>query len=494
MDRLALPLRTALTRRSAPALLAVLTALAVSAGPRALAQGAPAGAAPPNAAPSAAPTVSQTAQAAPPAVADDGRLAAHARLRDALAAGRLEEAAAQAATVVSLTEARFGPEARELVNPLTNAGTVAFRRGDLTAAETAYRRAVALIDGKVAGADRDLMRPLTGLGETWLAAGRPAEAVVVLKRAVDLSRNLDGLYNLAQLDIVDPLIEGYIAIGAGAEAEREHQFAFRVAEDAYGKEDPRLLDPLDRLARWYESQLRFATARGLHARALQIAERGAKVTPIAGVPALRGLSRTWMGEALYGPETPEDGVPDMSDGAQDLFVNAAGGGRLNPDGERVLRFAIDVIRARSPIDQALLGDTLTQLGDWHLLAGSTGKASGAYAEAWKSLVAAGAGKKGVLEQPRLLMYRGPPSSASRLAPADPEAYVVREVELRLRVGRDGKVLDAQLPDGAEPDGVVRSVIFAARKARYAPRLEAGVPTETEGVVLRERMLVRAPKQ
>jgi hypothetical protein len=37
-------------------------------------------------------------------------------------------------------------------------------------------------------------------------------------------------------------------------------------------------------------------------------------------------------------------------------------------------------------------------------------------------------------------------------------------------------------------------MFAARKARYAPRLEAGVPTATEGVVLTERMLVKIPKE
>jgi len=68
------------------------------------------------------------------------------------------------------------------------------------------------------------------------------------------------------------------------------------------------------------------------------------------------------------------------------------------------------------------------------------------------------------------------------------------VEQLLRVGRDGKVLDARLPDGAEPDAVVRSLMFAARKARYAPRIEAGVPAETEGVVFRERMLVKASRE
>jgi tetratricopeptide (TPR) repeat protein len=437
-----------------------------------------------------------TAAACPAAVAQpaDERLAAHAKLRAALDAGRLEEAAVQAAAVVSLTEARFGDGSRELVNPLTNAGTVAFRRGDLAAAETAYRRAVALIEGKESGADRDLMRPLVGLGETWLAAGRPAEAVVVLKRAVDLSRNLDGLYNPAQLDIVDPLIEGYVAIGAEAEAEREHLFAFRVAESAYGRDDPRLLDPLDRLARRRESQLRFTTARGLHARALQIAERIGPTLPLAGVPAMRGLSRTWLGEAVYGPEVTDTMASEMTGGAGDPFAPQGVGGRFNPDGERVLRYAGELIRASAPVDQALLGETLAQLGDWHLLAGAGNKATAAYAEAWKALVAAGTGKKDFLERPRQLIYRAPPSSATRLAPEDPDEYTARDVDLVLRVGRDGRVLDARLPDGTEPDAVARSVVFAARKARYAPRIEAGVPVETDGVVFRERMLVKVSRE
>jgi hypothetical protein len=42
--------------------------------------------------------------------------------------------------------------------------------------------------------------------------------------------------------------------------------------------------------------------------------------------------------------------------------------------------------------------------------------------------------------------------------------------------------------------VARSVVFAARKARYAPRIEAGVPVETDGVVFRERMLVKVSRE
>jgi hypothetical protein len=62
----------------------------------------------------------------------DERLAAQERLRAAVSAGRLEEAVVHADTVLSLTEERFGKDSRELVNPLTNAGTVALRRGVMT--------------------------------------------------------------------------------------------------------------------------------------------------------------------------------------------------------------------------------------------------------------------------------------------------------------------------------------------------------------------------
>jgi len=435
-------------------------------------------------------TAPPIAASAPPPSADE-RASAHARLRAALAEDRLEAAAIEAAAVVALTEARFGKDARELVNPLTNAGTVALRRGDLAAAEADYQRAVALIDGQSGGADRDLIRPLTGLGETWLAAGRHAEAAVVFKRAVDLSRNLDGLYNLAQLDIVDPLIESYVVLGLREEAEREHLFSFRVAETAYGRNDPRLLDPLDRLARWYESIGRYSTARGLHARALQIAEQGASTPPL-GVPALRGLSRTWLDEALFGPEVQPNTAPDTTNGF-DPFPTVSGGGRLNPEGERMLRAAVGVLRNHPPVDHQQLGETLAQLGDWYLLTGVPARASAAYAEAWKSLTLAGPSARQPYESPRMAVYRPPPTSAARLSPSDPEGFVERIVELRLKVAADGKVTEAAPADGSEPDAVARSVMFAARKARYAPRLEAGVPTETDGVILRERMLIKVPQ-
>jgi len=429
-------------------------------------------------------------------VTDASRIATFERFRAALDAGRLPEAEVHAQALVTETEEQYGREGRELVNPLSNLGTVAFRRGDYPAAEAAYQRALALIEGRIPGADRMLIRPLVGLGETLLVTDRPAEAAIALKRALDLSRNLDGLFNVEQLDIIDPLIEAYAALDRLEDAEKEHQYAFRVAESSFGRSDLRMLDPLDRLARWYEFVGRYTTARGLHARALQLADNASGSGSVEGVPGLRGLARTYYLEAVYGPEEAETATGDpFSTGPGNMFVPPpAQEGRLNPDGERALRIALEALTGATPVDRRARGETLIELADWYLIAGATGRAQAAYREGWMDLTTAGAGAVDVLRVPRRLAYRAPPTSIARLRPEDPENFEERLVELRFTVDVDGKVTDMTTASSEVAPGLERSVQFALRRARYAPRLEDGIPVETRDVTLRERLLVRTPTE
>ena len=417
-----------------------------------------------------------------------------ARFKSALEANNLATAGQRAEELVAITEAQRGKDSRELVNPLTNLGTVQFRRGNFAAAEANYQRAIALIEGQVSGADRLLIRPLQGLGETWLASNRPADAATALKRAVDLSRNLDGLYNADQLDAVDALIEAYEKMGAKAEAEREHQYAFRIAETNFGKRDLRLVEPLDRYARFFESVGRYATARGLHARALQLAEELSAEKPVVGVPALRGLARTWLLEAIYGPEVEAQPAFELNDGG-DPFVNNANQARLNSEGLRALSFALDVVNRSKPVDLRQLGELHAQIGDWYLISGNLGRAYASYGDSWKALsnaaVATGTPQlRALLESPRVLVYRAPSASASRMRVQNSDDYAVKDVEMRLKVGKDGKVLDVVVANTAAPENSTKAAMLAARKTRFAPRIVDGEPAETEGVVLREQLMVR----
>lgn len=416
-----------------------------------------------------------------------------AKFKSAIEANDLASAGARAEELVSTIEVRNGKNARELVNPLSNLGTVQFRRGDFALAETSYQRAIALIEGQLSGADRQLIRPLQGLGETWLSTGRPEEASAALKRAVDLSRNLDGLYNLDQLDSVDALIEAYVALGRDLDAEREHQFAFRIAETNFGKRDLRLLDPLERFARWHESLGRYSTARGLHARALQLAEELSVDKPTLGVPALRGLARTWMLEAIYGPEVVDGASVESSDPG-DSFFNTPAQGRLNAEGLRALNYAVDTIKKSAPMDSRLLGETFAQIGDWHLLAGNLAKANNSYADSFKALEAAGPDARRLLETPRRLIYRPPGISIIRMRPQNPDDYVIRTVEMKLKIGRDGKVQDAVIANSAAPENSNRAALLAARKARFAPRIENGEAVETDGVLMTEQLLIKVQRE
>jgi tetratricopeptide (TPR) repeat protein len=426
--------------------------------------------------------------------ADAGRVATYRRFRELFDAGNFTEALPVAEKLVADTEALHGAASRELVNPLSNVGATHFRLGNRDAAEATFLRAVRLIEGKLPGADRMLIRPLHGLGEAYLARQQYSEAAVVLKRAVDLSRNLDGLFNVEQLEYLDALIEAYIGEDRLPDAEKESQYAYRIAETNYGRNDARMLDPLDRYARWYEFIGRYTTARGLHARALQLAEGYKGRGSVESVPALRGLARTYYLEFIYGPEeTEEAAAPVPRPG--DLFTPSGSiptpeAGRLNPEGERALRLALDALGKTQPVDRAARGQTLVDLGDWYLIGSQPAKALEAYRQGWADLVVIGPDALKPLTAPRRLAYRPPSSSILRARPSDPEQYDEKTVELKFNVGVDGKVADVVTVQTDAPQSIERGTIFALRKARYAPRLENGEPVATEGVTHRERVLVR----
>lgn len=423
------------------------------------------------------------------ATAERGEL--YLRFKSAFEAGDWAAAEERASALVRLIEASGGGQQRELVNPLTNLGTVAYRRGNFDTAIEYYSRAISLIDGERAGADGLLIRPLHGLGEALLAKGMTSESIMPLKRAVDLSRNVDGLFNPDQVEIVDALIEAYVSTGLLTDAEREHQYVFRVAETNFGKNDLRLLDPLDRYARWFESIGRYATARGLHARALQLAERQSADKPIAGVPALRGLARTWLLEGVYGPEIePEAQIREVGDPTSGPFMSAAGAGRLNADGERALRFALNIVNSATPRDARLYADVLVQIGDWHLIAGSTQRAQANYLEAAKTLATVGGDAERLLQSPRLLVYRAPAASITRLKPDDPTQYTLHDLEFALEVGADGKVIDAKVVNSTAPEATTRAALMAARKARYGPRVADNQVVSTSSVTLHEKVWVK----
>lgn len=444
-----------------------------------------------HAAPAAATadTVAPTPAAPGVAAVDDAqRLVVYRAFRSAFDAKQFRDALPIAEKLVAMTEQQYGSENAALVNPLSNLGTVHYRLGQYEAAETQYQRAVRIVEARGGGADRLLIRPLHGLGETWFAAKDYADAAVALKRAVDISRNLDGLFNVDQLPMLVTLIDCYVALDRGSDAEKESAYAFHVAESNYGTHDLRLLEPLDRYARWFEGNGRYTSARALYGRALQLAEQLSGPNSVQTVTPLRGLARSYLGEYLNGSEK-QDTPPDNDPFAMNSpLVNDLP--RLNPDGAKALRMATDALTRHAPIDQKQRGETLTELGDWYMIANDIPKAKATYRLAWLDLAQVQGTHR--LAAPRMLAYRPPFGSAARSRPSKPDEWDDRAVEMAFTVTRDGAVLDPRRISGDVPENMLKAITAALRKAVYAPRVEAGEVENTTDVRYVEHMLVKRP--
>ena len=411
------------------------------------------------------------------AVTDAERVQVYHNFRAVFDAREYREALPLAEKLVSMTEEQYGSVARALVNPLSNLATTQYRLHDYKAAEAIFLRSIKIIEDGGAGADRVLLRPLHGLGATYFATGQYEDASLILKRALDLSRNLDGLFNLGQMPILDPLIDCLVALDRHDEAERAYDYSIRVAETAYGKTDLHVLRPLDRSAHWQERMGRYTTARILYARALQIAEQAGGSGSLSTVDPLEGIARTYRLEFVNAPQPEVDPAVESSQ-------------RLNPDGEHAILLALSAIDKTEPVDHMRRGGALVELGDWYVSGGIVSRGLQSYRQAWKEFELGGS--TAALAAPRQLAYRAPLSSVSR-SKADHDNLEEHFVEVSFTVTREGRTAEVIASGTDATESEQKAVLSAVRRARYAPRLENGEPAETAGVRLRERLLSKKPR-
>ena len=418
------------------------------------------------------------------AVSDTERIAVYREFRAQYDAKKYAEAQPLAERLVELTEAQYGSEELPLTNPLTNLATVHYKLGHYAAAIENYQRTLRILQAKSTIADKQQIRPLHGLGVSFMGANDPESAVVALKRAADLSRNTDGLFNINQIEFIDALIDAYEASGRYPDAEKEALYAMRVEEAAYGRSSIKLLNRLDRLARWYESARRYTSERNVYERALGILAKSTPENDLRRVPPLRGIARSFRLESFYGVEGADTGTtfnagnagaPVFSDGTQQRR------------GETSLNTALSIIDANKPTNEQLRGEVLIDLGDWFLVSNSMRRAFDSYADAWKAL--ASVSNTRMLESPRILAYRPSISSVDR-SQLDPAEAVIKTVKLQFKVDRDGRIDEVTSPTTDVPENIVRNSAASMKRSRYAPRIENGLAVPTDNVIFIERVLIK----
>lgn len=445
----------------------------------------------------AAPAAASAAPAASVAnVADDAR--AYHEFRRLYEAKQYADALPVALHIARLIEAQ-PDRADQLPIALNNLGAVQLELGDHAGAVASFSRALDLLERSQGVGSRRMISPLVGLGRAHAAEQQHARAIGMYQRALSISRRADGLFNLAQLDIIEPLAASLMAVEDYASTNQLREYAVQIVEHRYGVDDPRTLPAVNRLAEWYEFTRQFLHARILYLRTFRIANQTAGGRNATAIAALRGIARTHRlqyvldpDSTIAGPQTEDFESPGAGRWATVPMLSPLPQGqaftpapRLNPEGEQALQRALKIIGDGRGVPAEMRGAVHVDLGDWYLTARRPDEALRNYRIAWPLLPTSVLSvNRNPLLQPRLILYRSP-ESALRRRDLPRDETVRKSVEFAFTVTAHGEVRDVRTVSS----GVNRTQEAAARdallRAAYCPRFENGEPVDTSDVQMRE---------
>jgi tetratricopeptide (TPR) repeat protein len=416
----------------------------------------------------------------------DSRMEAYQEFRQLYELSRFEEALPYARRVVELSEADEERD-HELPIAYNNLGATQYQLADYPAAEVSYRKSLELLESTQGISSRRLVVPLAGLGAVYAAQDQHQVAAELFDRALAVSRRADGLFNLQQLPLIDQAADSRYAISDYGGAEREHLYSLKIAEQNYGYGDTRTLPPLLDLGAFYESLREFIAARNMYMRARDVALKPGVYDPQA-VKALNGIARSHRLQYTMDPDTLDSQQAAYDEVTGEMVAKVYKESRVPPPaadrtGLKAAQTALELLRSTSDPPDALLTETLIELGDWYQATSRPEISTPYYAEAaaiFDAQVEADPLAGHPLKAPRMVFYR-PPLSASRGLNTLSGQYVIRKTVFSFLVSEKGEPLDITVVSTDMEEGQVSQSQRAVGRAIYSPRFVDGQPVSTAGV-------------
>jgi tetratricopeptide (TPR) repeat protein len=417
----------------------------------------------------------------------DQRMEAYDQFRGLYETARFEEALPYARRVVELSEAGVERD-YELPIAYNNLGATQYQLGDYKGAAESYRKSLELLESTQGISSRRLVVPLAGLGAVLAAQDEHALAAEMFDRALAVSRRADGLFNLAQLPLIEQNADSRFVINDFGGVEKQRMYALKIAEQNYGYGDERTLPPLLELASFYESLREFIAARMMYLRARDVAiKESGGFNPLA-VKALNGIARTHRLQYTMDPDTLDSQQPARDEVTGEIVGRVYRESRVPPPaadrtGLKAAQTALELMRATSDPPKELLTETLIELGDWYQSTSRPTLSMPYYEEAAGILEAQQAGDPlagNALMVPRMVFYR-PPVSASRGLNTLSGQYMIRKTVFNFVVSEIGEPLGVKVVSTNMTESQLGQSVRAMSRAIYSPRFANGKAVATDDV-------------
>jgi tetratricopeptide (TPR) repeat protein len=403
-------------------------------------------------------------------------------------AGDLGAAVEQARKVVAAAESATPQNPEELQVALMNLALTEQLAGNYLEAEAAYRRVIEAVEASGRLASPRLARAYAGLATTYNAAGRHDLAVTSFEHAIALNRRSEGLFNDAQLPLLEKYAQSLTELGRVEEAMSVRRYALRVVGRQHGEQSLRYAGELETLGRWYARVRAYDSARYTLRRAIEIVETvDGRASPalIGPLCAVGDTARRW----LLDPDALQRSSPDEQ--RSQTFHDQATPSlpELSPasvaaEGQRALERAAAIVTQQPDPEPRKVAEVLTQLGDWYQSRQQHDRAMTTYRQAYAAASRAEVDGKPMQDviygQPVLLFYFAP-DGWDRYRGRSPEERDLRQAELELTVTADGRTKARKVLDDSGDPRRGAQAERAAETAIYRPRWVAGEPVETAGI-------------
>jgi tetratricopeptide (TPR) repeat protein len=385
---------------------------------------------------------------------DEAFLTEYGRFMRLLQEQNYDEADVAAKRVIEMAIRLYGRDSHQTAKALNNLGVVQNNNRQYEAAMQNFASSVEILEVLEDRLNLQLINPLKGLGAAQLGAGRPDLAAQTFGRAAHITHVNEGPHNIEQVELLESQAEASVRMGDVEMArdllDRIHIINARhFAGNAIG-----LLPSLMRRAEWQHRAGYYADERATYRRAIRIIEETAgKDDPRLIDPLVRLANSLYF----YDPTT---------DGSMRVYTTASG--------ETYLKRAARIAERNSEFPWLELAETKLALADFYIVAESFSRARSVYSEVWELLSADDDRldmRRELLEQPRPIWKRPLPIATSGATDSSARKSDIRSgsVTVTYTVSKRGRAeIEEVAVDPAEFEDMQRMVQREIVRRNYRP--------------------------
>ncbi len=364
-------------------------------------------------------------------------------LEDRLAAGETAAAAALGDPLLVLAAEEFGTGSTEYAQTLLLVAEAHKANENYTAAEETALRAVEAYREAEGTFAEALIGPYVALGDIYEAAGDYLNAMPAYDEARTISRRVNGLLDLGQIDILERMSATAEEMGEMEEAQEYQQDALMLVERQHDPHSPEVVAAAVRYGTWLRDHNLFTQEHALYTRVERAVTNEFEDDAIELIPLLRARANSFRTQALN-----------------------------HPLGIGSLERAMEIL-AVTPVP-LLIAEVQRDLGDWQAAFNEDGSDGTAYLNAWNALADVPEGdalrEAWFGEFPTRFVLLA--ARTQRGFSTDPDAATGRLI-IRFTVLPSGLTSDVEISD-ADPPGIAETAFLRQfRASRFRPMIRDG---------------------